>query len=60
MFDIRAKFSYNIFAYYCGAEQKGLDLKETKGSVVCSKCEKQFNAKSDEFKNQKNEDETAE
>ena len=28
--------------------------------LVCSKCEKQFNAKSDEFKNQKNEDETAE
>ncbi len=51
---------YTVICPYCGAQQKGLDLKETKGSVVCSKCEKQFNAKSDEFKNQKNEDETAE
>ena len=51
---------YTVICPYCGAEQKGLDSKETKGSVVCSKCEKQFNAKSDEFKNQKNEDETAE
>lgn len=26
----------------CGAVQKGLILQETKGSVVCNKCGKQF------------------
>lgn len=26
----------------CGAEQKGLNLKETKGSVVCYNCDTKF------------------
>ena len=34
----------------CGVEQKGLDLKETNGSVVCSECEMQFKVKVEEKK----------
>ncbi|MBD5631885.1 MAG: TFIIB-type zinc ribbon-containing protein [Clostridia bacterium] len=26
----------------CGTEQVGLDLQETNGSFVCSKCEREF------------------
>lgn len=33
---------YTVKCPHCGAEQKGLDLKETNGSAVCSNCEKQF------------------
>lgn len=33
---------YTVKCPHCGAKQKGLDLKETNGSVVCSNCEKQF------------------
>ncbi len=50
---------YNIKCPYCGTEQKGLNLKETDGSVVCSKCEKQFIAETNKLKNQKKEEETA-
>lgn len=35
---------YTVKCPHCGAEQKGLDLKETNGSAVCSNCEKQFEA----------------
>lgn len=33
--------SYNIKCPECGAEQKNLNLEETNGSYVCSKCDKQ-------------------
>lgn len=33
---------YSVKCPNCGAEQKGLDLKESNGSVVCSECETQF------------------
>ena len=45
---------------YCGAEQKDLSLKETNGSVVCSKCEKQFIAEAYKLKIQIEKEETAE
>ncbi len=32
---------YNIKCPYCGTEQKHLNLEETEGSFVCSKCGKQ-------------------
>ncbi|MDE6441971.1 MAG: hypothetical protein K2L12_04355 [Clostridia bacterium] len=32
----------------CGAEQKGLILKETKGSVVCNNCETKFEVEIEE------------
>ena len=51
---------YTVICSHCGAEQKGLDLKETNGSVVCSKCEKQFIAEPDKLKNQIKKDEAAE
>lgn len=33
---------YTVKCPKCGTEQKGLDLKESNGSVVCSKCDTQF------------------
>ena len=32
---------YNLKCPKCGAEQKGLNLEETNGSFVCSKCGEQ-------------------
>lgn len=32
----------------CGAEQKGLNLKETKGSVVCYNCDTKFEVEIEE------------
>lgn len=32
----------NLKCPKCGAEQKGLDLKESNGSVVCNNCGTQF------------------
>lgn len=51
---------YTVKCPKCGAEQKGVDLKETNGSVVCYVCETQFEVKVDELKKQINKDETAE
>ena len=51
---------YTVICPYCGAEQKGLDLKETNGSVVCSKCDKQFNVEKEKLNNQIKKDDTAE
>ncbi len=50
---------YTVQCPNCGAEQKGLDLKETNGSVVCSECETQFEVKEDELKKQINKKDTA-
>jgi transcription elongation factor Elf1 len=41
---------YSVKCPNCGAEQKGLDLKETNGSVVCSECELQFKVKVEDLK----------
>lgn len=41
---------YTVKCPNCGAEQKGLDLKETNGSGVCSECEMQFKVKVEENK----------
>lgn len=40
----------------CGAEQKGLDLEETGGSFICSRCgeEVQVDLKSEKEKNESN------
>lgn len=43
-----------------GAEQTGLDLKETNGSVVCSECETQFEVNEEDLKRAIKQDETAE
>lgn len=51
---------YTVKCPKCGAVQKGLDLKETNGSVVCSECEMQFEVKEDELKKQINKEDTAE
>lgn len=50
---------YTVKCPNCGAVQKGLDLKETNGSVVCSECETQFEV-GEELKNEIKKDETAE
>ena len=50
---------YTVKCPKCGAEQKGLDLKETNGSVVCSECETQFEVKVDELKKQIKKGDTA-
>ena len=41
---------YTVKCPNCGVEQKGLDLNETNGSVVCSECEMQFKVKVEEKK----------
>lgn len=33
----------------CGAEQKGLNLKETKGSIVCYNCDDKFKVEIEEL-----------
>ncbi len=35
---------------YCGTEQKGLDLTESDGSFICSKCERHFIVDNDNIK----------
>ncbi len=32
----------------CGAVQKGLNLQETKGSIVCNKCDAKFEVEVEE------------
>lgn len=44
----------------CGAEQKGLNLKESKGSVVCYECETKFQVDIEEQTEQGEKKETAE
>ena len=39
----------------CGTEQKGLNLKETNGSFVCSKCKRHFVVDGDAIKDVTNE-----
>lgn len=51
---------YTVICPNCGTEQKGLDLKETNGSVVCSKCDKQFKVEIDKLNNQIKKDKSAE
>lgn len=51
---------YTVKCPKCGAVQKGLDLKETNGSVVCSECEMQFEVSEEELKKETKKDETAE
>lgn len=41
---------YSVKCPKCGAEQKGLDLKETNGSVVCTECETQFEVEIEDLK----------
>ena len=41
---------YNVKCPNCGAEQKHLNLEETEGSYVCSKCGKQTTIKLEEIK----------
>ncbi len=50
---------YTVKCPKCGAEQKGLDLKESNGSVVCSECETQFEVE-EELKKKIKKEETAE
>ena len=52
------KMLYTVKCPRCGVEQKGLDLKETNGSVVCSECETQFEVSEEELKKPINKDET--
>ncbi len=39
----------------CGTEQFGLDLKETQGSFICSKCKRHFIVIDDNIKEVKKE-----
>lgn len=39
----------------CGIEQVGLNLKETNGSFVCSKCKRHFIVENDEIMEVKDE-----
>lgn len=50
---------YTVKCPKCGTEQKGLDLKETHGSVVCSECETQFEVSEEELKKEIKKDGTA-
>ena len=42
---------YNVKCPNCGAEQKHLNLEETEGSYVCSKCGKQTTVDLEEINN---------
>lgn len=46
---------YSAICPKCGAVQKGLDLKETNGSFVCSNCKKHFIVEGDSIKEVKDE-----
>lgn len=49
---------YNVICPNCGAEQKGLNLDETEGSFVCSKCRKQTKLDIEEIKKNSIKEET--
>ena len=51
---------YTVKCPKCGAEQKGLDLKESNGSVVCSECETQFEVRVEELKKEITNEKTVE
>lgn len=51
---------YTAKCPYCGAMQKGLDLKETSGSVVCFECEMQFEVREEESEIEIKKEETVE
>ena len=43
---------YNVRCPKCGAEQKGLDLKETDGWAVCCECDTKFKVDEEELQKQ--------
>ncbi len=45
---------YTVICPYCGAEQKGLDLTETDGSYICSKCGEEVKVNLEERNKQTN------
>lgn len=49
---------FTLYCPKCGAEQKYLDLTETNGSYICSKCGAEVNENLEELKKQANKDET--
>lgn len=51
---------YTVKCPKCGAERKGLDLKESNGSVVCSECETQFEVRVEELKKEITKEKTVE
>lgn len=51
---------YTVKCPKCGAVQKGLNLKETEGSVVCNKCDTKFEVDIEKLNEQKKKEETAE
>lgn len=50
---------YNIKCPNCGTEQKGLNLEETEGSFICSKCNKQTRVDLEAIKKESLKKETA-
>lgn len=50
---------YNIKCPHCGTEQKGLNLEETEGSFICSRCGKQTKIDIEEIKKETLKKETA-
>ncbi len=49
---------YNVNCPICGTEQKHLNLEETEGSYVCSKCGKQTTVDLEEIKQETKKKET--
>lgn len=45
---------YTLNCPKCGAEQKGLDLLETDGSYICSKCGEQIKVELEKLREQAN------
>ena len=50
---------YNIKCPNCGTEQKHLNLEETEGSFICSKCNKQTRVDLEAIKKESLKKETA-
>ncbi len=46
---------YNVKCPKCGAVQKGLNLKETEGSFICSKCKRRFIVEGENIREVKDE-----
>ncbi len=51
---------YSFKCPKCGAVQRGLNLKETEGSVVCNKCDTKFEVDIEKLNQQSKKKETAE